>query len=115
MVWTLSTTGSGSLNVRFRFAKICELDLNSGSRFGEIHPQTRPNQTAASLLAPSNYPNLKMTSFLQIASQVEAAVAAYTSVCNFADKHMWKENFKMELVSTNKCLFTWQLITLHLR
>ena len=41
---------SGSLEVRFRFTKICEPDPKSGSGFGEMYPQTRLNQTAASLV-----------------------------------------------------------------
>lgn len=42
-----------------------------------------------------------MSPFLQIASRVEAAVEAYTSVREFADERVWKESFKMELVSAD--------------
>jgi len=52
-----------------------------------------------------------MSTFLQIASRVEAAVAAYTSVHDFADKQRWKENFKVELVSVH---LHGSLITLNL-
>jgi len=44
---------SGSLRFRFGFTKICEPDPKSSSRFKEIYPQTRLNQTAASLTISS--------------------------------------------------------------
>jgi hypothetical protein len=40
-----------------------------------------------------------MSTFIKIASRVEAAVAAYTSVRDFADKEKWKVEFQKELVS----------------
>jgi len=39
-----------------------------------------------------------MSPFLKIASRVEAAIEAYTSVHDFADEQVWKEGFKKELV-----------------
>jgi len=44
---------------------------------------------------------LKMSSLLQIASRVEAAVEAYTSVWDFADREVWKSQFEIELVSVH--------------
>jgi hypothetical protein len=41
-----------------------------------------------------------MTTLLQIASRVEAAMEAYTPVCDFADQEKWRKMFK-ELVSLN--------------
>ena len=40
-----------------------------------------------------------MTTLLQIASRVEAAVEAYIPVRDFADQEKWKKMFKKELVS----------------
>ena len=40
-----------------------------------------------------------MACLLQIASRVEAAMAAYTSVCDFCDKKQWVEKFREEFVS----------------
>jgi hypothetical protein len=40
-----------------------------------------------------------MSTFLKIASRVEAAVEAYISVKDFANTEEWKENFKGEMVS----------------
>jgi hypothetical protein len=40
-----------------------------------------------------------MSNLLQIASRVEAAVEAYTSVREFADKEEWKAQFDLEMVS----------------
>jgi len=42
-----------------------------------------------------------MSPFLEIASRVEAAIEAYTSICDFADEQVWKEGFKKELVSVH--------------
>jgi hypothetical protein len=42
-----------------------------------------------------------MSPFLEIASRVEAAVEAYISVRDFADKQMWKKKFEVELVSVH--------------
>jgi hypothetical protein len=38
---------------------------------------------------------------LQIASRVQAAVEAYVSVRDFANKEQWENKFKGELVSTH--------------
>ena len=43
----------------------------------------------------------EMSSLLTIASRVEAAVGAYTSVQDFADKELWKAGFERELVCTH--------------
>jgi len=43
----------------------------------------------------------KMSPFLLIASRVEATIAAYTSIRDFADKQVWKEHFNVELVSVH--------------
>jgi len=40
-----------------------------------------------------------MSTFLQIVSRVEAAVAAYISVQDFADEEKWRAQFKRECVS----------------
>jgi hypothetical protein len=40
-----------------------------------------------------------MASLLRIASRVEAAVAAYITVRDFANKQEWRAKFKRELVS----------------
>ena len=40
-----------------------------------------------------------MTTLLDMASRVEAAVQAYISIQGFADRQVWKENFRKELVS----------------
>jgi hypothetical protein len=40
-----------------------------------------------------------MSVFLQIASRVEAAVEAYRSVRDIADREQWVEEFKKEFVS----------------
>jgi hypothetical protein len=40
-----------------------------------------------------------MTSFLHIVSRVEAAVEAYISVRDFADREEWKGKFRGEMVS----------------
>jgi hypothetical protein len=42
-----------------------------------------------------------MPTFLQIASRVEAAVAAYISVRDFSDSQEWREKFNGEKVSTH--------------
>jgi len=42
-----------------------------------------------------------MSPFLKIASRVEAAIEAYTSIRDFADEQVWKESFKKELVSVH--------------
>jgi len=44
---------------------------------------------------------LKISSLLQIASRVEAAVKAYTSVWDFADREVWKSWLEIELVSVH--------------
>src|SRR6266567_8893262 len=41
----------------------------------------------------------EMTTLLQIASKVEAAMKAYISVWDFADKEEWKGRFRGEMVS----------------
>ena len=41
----------------------------------------------------------KMSTFIEIASRVEAAVAAYTSVRDFADQETWRAQFRGESVS----------------
>src|SRR6266699_2111642 len=47
-------------------------------------------------------PNIrKMTTLLQIASKVEAAMKAYITVQDFADKEEWKEKFQGEMVSSH--------------
>jgi hypothetical protein len=40
-----------------------------------------------------------MPSFIEIASRVEAAVAAYTSVRDLTDQEKWRAQFKGEFVS----------------
>jgi hypothetical protein len=40
-----------------------------------------------------------MSGFLHIASRVEAAVEAYTSVRDFADEELWRAKFRAETVS----------------
>ena len=42
-----------------------------------------------------------MTTLLHIAARVEAAVLAYVSVRDFADKGKWLAKFKEERVSTH--------------
>ena len=42
-----------------------------------------------------------MSSILQIAARVEAAVEAYASVRDFADEREWKKLFRGELVSAH--------------
>jgi hypothetical protein len=37
-----------------------------------------------------------MANLLQITSRVEAAMAAYTSVCDFCDRKQWVEKFREE-------------------
>jgi len=45
-------------------------------------------------------PNIrKMTTLLQIASKVEAAMKAYITVQDFADRGEWKEKFQGEMIS----------------
>ena len=41
----------------------------------------------------------KMANHLQLASRIEAAMAAYTSVCDFCDRKPWMEKFREEFVS----------------
>ena len=53
-----------------------------------------------------------MSTLLQIASKVEAAVQAYISVRDFANKQEWKEGFEGELVSSHLRGIS---ITLHLK
>lgn len=53
-----------------------------------------------------------MTTLLQIASRVEAAVQAYISVQGIMDREEWKEHFKVEMVSAH---IHGVLITLHLK
>ena len=53
-----------------------------------------------------------MATILQIAFRVEAAVEAYISVQDFADREEWKAKFKRELVSSH---LHGVLITLHLK
>jgi len=43
----------------------------------------------------------QVSNLLQIASRVEAAVGAYNSVQDIADKQEWKAEFKKELVSVH--------------
>ena len=43
----------------------------------------------------------KMTTLLHIAARVEAAILAYVSVRDFADKGKWLAKFKEERVSTH--------------
>ena len=43
----------------------------------------------------------KMMTLLHIAAQVEAAILAYVSVQDFADKGKWLVKFKEERVSTH--------------
>jgi len=40
-----------------------------------------------------------MPTFLKIASRVEAAIEAYISVRDFADREEWKGKFRGEMVS----------------
>jgi len=40
-----------------------------------------------------------MSGFLHIVSRVEAAIEAFTSVRDFADKEPWMEKFREETVS----------------
>jgi len=61
---------------------------------------------ATSLPCCQTIHTFKMSSFLPIASRVEAAIVAYTSVCDFADKQVWKEHFNVELVSWTAPLLT---------
>jgi hypothetical protein len=42
-----------------------------------------------------------MSTFLQIASRVEAAVEAYISVQDFSDREAWKEMLQREKVSAH--------------
>jgi hypothetical protein len=42
-----------------------------------------------------------MTTLLQIASRVEAAVEAYISVREFSEGEQWKKGFQQELVSAH--------------
>ena len=42
-----------------------------------------------------------MSFLLPIAARIEAAVAAYNSVRDFAGNQEWRENFKRENVSTH--------------
>jgi hypothetical protein len=51
-----------------------------------------------------------MSTFLHIASRVEAAAAAYISVRDFTDSQEWREKFKREKVSTH---LHGVLITMH--
>ncbi len=45
-------------------------------------------------------PNIrKMTTLLQIASKVDAAMKAYITVRDFVDRGEWKEKFQGEMVS----------------
>ena len=45
------------------------------------------------------FPNIsKMSSLLRIAARVEAAVEAYNSVQDFANKVLWKVGFEREMV-----------------
>jgi hypothetical protein len=53
-----------------------------------------------------------MSTFLQIASRVEAAVEAYISVRDFTDKQGWTTMFKREKVSTH---LNGVLIALHFK
>jgi hypothetical protein len=55
-----------------------------------------------------------MSVFLQIASRVEAAVGAYKSVKNIANKQEWRAKFEGEFISVH-LPFTWQLTTHHLK
>jgi len=55
-----------------------------------------------------------MSAFLQIASRVEAAVEAYKSVKEIADKQEWRANFEGEFVSVH-LPFTRQSTTHHLK
>jgi len=51
------------------------------------------------LMLPDPFPNIsKMSSLLRIAARVEAAVEAYNSVWDFADKVLWKVGFEREMV-----------------
>jgi len=71
----------------------------------EFFAESYPNQTRQQ--APDSTPQrpqlpytpFPMSTFLQIASRVEAAVAAYISVRDFADEEKWRAQFKQECVS----------------
>ena len=69
-------------------------------------PQTKPGRDLLSACHLSSHHrtllslnHTKMANLLQIASRVEAAMAAYTSVCDFCDRTQWKEKFREEFVS----------------
>lgn len=58
--------------------------------------------TSTRYLSPVNSPLTNiMTTFLQIASRVEAAVKAYTSVRSIVNGEEWKEKLMGELVSAH--------------
>ena len=40
-----------------------------------------------------------MMTLLDMALKIEAAIQAYISIQRFADRQVWKENFRKELVS----------------
>jgi hypothetical protein len=63
---------------------------------GTCCPHVTFLHTAARFLSLNH---TKMANLLQIASRVEAAMAAYTSVCDFCDRTQWKEKFREEFVS----------------
>ena len=71
-------------------------------------PQTKPGRDSDLLSARYlsrhrrtllSLNHTKMANLLQIASRVEAAMAAYTSVCDFCDRTQWREKFREEFVS----------------
>jgi hypothetical protein len=51
-----------------------------------------------------------MANLLQIASRVEAAMAAYTSVCDFCDRKQWVEKFREEFVSIHLLIYPLRIV-----
>ena len=67
------------------------------------------------VVSPSQAPSQqKMSVFLQITSRVEAAIEAYKSVKETANKQEWRANFEGKFVSVH-LLFTQQSTTYHLK
>lgn len=65
-------------------------------------PVTSPPNTLLHLTLPAHLTKFsKMSNLLTIAARVEAAVRAYNSVRDFADKPLWKVGFSREMVCTH--------------
>jgi hypothetical protein len=65
------------------------------------HTADNTQPTVPDTTHPTTFTKRLMETVLQIASRVEAAMEAYNSIQDVADKQEWKAKFKEELVSVH--------------